>query len=77
MYAVVSNQFDEITVEWGNWGEWSDCKSTAGLGVRDRQRECFVEGALASPEECEGEPVQAEGCFSEATFDESKYRLGI
>ena len=54
--------------EWTPWGEWGECSSTCGEGVRSRWRRCTDGGSsavatiLAADYHCHGENKEEATC---------------
>lgn len=42
-----------------DWGYWSTCSETCGMGIRKRVRKCYGNGY------CAGSEFQREGCYTQ------------
>jgi len=57
--------------EWTSWGEWGECSTSCGEGVRSRWRRCTDGGAsatatlLAADFHCHGENTEEQTCTDE------------
>ncbi|KAI8492290.1 hypothetical protein Bbelb_301870 [Branchiostoma belcheri] len=52
---------------WSNWGLWSDCSVTCGVGVRNRARACTNPAPGLGGTDCVGQAVQTLECNTGVT----------
>ncbi|XP_058450901.1 hemicentin-1-like [Malaya genurostris] len=47
---------------WSEWGPWSKCSKTCGVGLRHRKRSCTNPEPKTGGRSCEGENIEIEKC---------------
>ncbi|VEL21683.1 unnamed protein product, partial [Protopolystoma xenopodis] len=64
--------------QWSNWGSWSPCSRTCGIGVQSRERDCSEPAPAFGGRMCSGnahdvrrcEVTLAGDCVPDSKFDE-------
>ncbi|XP_035688793.1 SCO-spondin-like [Branchiostoma floridae] len=49
---------------WSNWGPWSDCSVTCGVGTRTRNRTCMARARVGEAD-CDGPAQETQQCTAE------------
>jgi len=61
----------QAEVKWEQWGDWSECSVTSGLGTYERFRDC--KGANPGDAECPGDAKVIKSCNASSCLDYSEW----
>lgn len=52
----------DVKPSWSDWGPWTNCSATSGVGYRSRMRFCYYPSPHSTEHECTGTPIEYELC---------------
>ena len=52
---------------WSDWGNWTECSVTCGIGVMSRERKCDSPAPVGDGRPCEGTRFDVKSCNTNTT----------